>query len=229
MFPDAGNQRGRKMISLINRFVMVVALLFATTVIPIVAHGALVLVDEGSITSGNGGIIVGGDWESVATDVSLGWSISDTGSAYQYNYYFESPTPSLSHFILQVSDNFNTTNIIQISDAGYELGDFSGENPSNPGMDVDPPLYGIKYEGFGEEGTAFTLTLLSDRAPMLGDFYAKGGEDSFAFNSGYGDRVGANILVPDTVSHPVPEPGTMLLLGSGLIGIAGWGRKRFRK
>ncbi|TFH31625.1 MAG: PEP-CTERM sorting domain-containing protein [Deltaproteobacteria bacterium] len=25
------------------------------------------------------------------------------------------------------------------------------------------------------------------------------------------------------------QPGTMILLGSGLIGIAGWGRKKFRK
>ncbi len=45
-------------------------------------------------------------------------------------------------------------------------------------------------------------------------------ETDSAIFMNYGARV---------VASPVPEPATMLLLGSGLIGLAGYGRKKFFK
>jgi hypothetical protein len=218
--PTHGIQKENEMTSTKIRSLMIVTLLSIIMALPMAAHSALV----GSVSTSDGSVVGGGDW---TTDVTLGWEISDApGDNYLYSYTFQAPDPGLSHFILQTSDNFTVNNVLEISNE-YALNTFtSGDGNSNPGLPGD--LYGIKFEGF-EEGSPWTFTLLSDKAPMEGDFYAKGGEGSYAYNSGFGEGeggAGAKILVPDTLTQRVPEAGAMLLFGSGLLGLVGYRRAR---
>ena len=52
-------------------------------------------------------------------------------------------------------------------------------------------------------------------------------EDRYLSGGGDGDFQDAIFIMEDM--KPIPEPATMLLLGSGLLGLAGVGRKKFFK
>ena len=54
---------------------------------------------------------------------------------------------------------------------------------------------------------------------------------TFAFSStDYPEVIGIDsVKITGDIANPVPEPTTMLLLTTGLIGLAGWGRRKFKR
>ena len=172
---------------------------------------------------------------------TIEWDISQgSDDLWTYIYTVTADTKDLSHFILEVTDDeypfniFDGTSLPYEGPYRYDSGTSSSSNPLMPN-----PIYGVKFD-FGD--TEVTYTMVTDSAPVYGVFYTKDGKDgsgvydvvawSTALNSG-DYKVNESLTTTDFIVRPdgapIPEPSTVLLVGTGLLGIIGFGRKRLNK
>ena len=90
------------------------------------------------------------------------------------------------------------------------------------------PFSGTNF-GFYINGYYSDIQYNGDQKDHVIAFKAKGESGYyFGFEDGTDGDLQDHVIYGQSI-NPVPEPGTMVLLGSGLLGIAGWGRKKFRK
>ncbi len=178
----------------------------------------------------------GGRWHDGGFRID--WTIShNDDDSWHYSYtlsdwWGDYLLPDASHLILELTKDFTVKDIYNIKgDVDHiEIGDF-GRSPSNPGFPEGEWIHGIKFD---LTGNARHIEFDSDCQPMWGDFYAKGGNKSYAFTDDLGwpvanpfdyngrpvDAYGIEmqkVLVPGPASIPEPATLTLLLLsGYGL-------------
>lgn len=216
-------------------------LLGALALVAILAIPSVSAAYFGSLLSTDGGIQGTGNW-IVTGPTFFEWVVTqNTDNSWHYSYVFGHPAGATSHFILEVSDNFTENDIFNMQgDIGsISIGVHSAGSGSNPGMPED--MYGIKFDGaFGE---VMTFEFDSWRVPVWQDFFSKDGTaggygTNAAWNAGFTSAdvdpldaaqdgsIDYHILAPDSQTPPVPEPTTLLLLGSGLLGSVAVLRRR---
>jgi len=230
-------------------FILLMSMLFLFTVVPAQAvpiwgSDASAELLGGSRTSpASSGVDATQQWDN--SGFTIGWNIEQdlTTLLWTYTYTVTCDTKEISHLILEVTDDGEDFNIYGGTSTPYEGPDTWDVGPSNPLM--PNPIYGVKFDFGGDE---VTYSLVTDRAPVYGVFYAKNGKDkgddvlawSNALNYGDYKTNEGDLTITDFIARPngyngyidpqaIPEPATMLLLGSGVIGFAVSGKKRLKK
>lgn len=203
--------------------------MIATLVISVPPAGAYV----GMLISTDLGLLGTGNWIETGP-TSIEWEVTQNpDNTWHYWYVFSHPLGETSHFVLETSLNFGPDNIFNTG-GDFSSYDIGWQSVGSGNMNMPEDVYGIRFEEAW--GLVTTIEFDSDRVPIWSDFYSKNGNAggfslNCAWNAGFTDNdtdplsapqdgsILNHLLAPDTGITVIPEPTTLLLLGSALAGV----------
>lgn len=170
--------------------------------------------------------------DSVADAMNFATTIENTGRPSQYGWTGVGQMTNVAGAISFATTYMNTGNY-----EGREVIDISGDGVQNVDGDTGAARDAAVLDGITVNAISIGKGDQFAGLDELIKFYQTeivGGENSFAMHTNSFEDFGAGIqeklkreLTPDPPSETT-EPGSMLLLGSGLAGLAAWRRRRRR-
>lgn len=191
---------------------------------------------SGSRQIGNG---LTGNGGYATSQFTISWNIVDNfNGTLTYTYTLDNfegiQGGGVSHFTLDLSDNYDSKTITEATINGTSIapGDIEYGNFNEPSNSPVYLLVGAVKFDVGSGSDPLTYSFVSNRLPVWHFAFVKSGLTNYAYTSGLDNPVSGNILdfiaTPDG-QVPVPEPTTLLLTGSALLGLIGRGRMAVKK
>lgn len=196
-----------------------------------------------AVRSTGSGLVGTGPWgaTSPSPGFTISWNIVPQATGFLlYEYTFTWTSKGISHAIIELSNDCMSAASACVwgFDPSVNPSDIRWYDPDDPGKsnpNLPAPIYGVKVNFDNLTSNSAVFSFYSDRLPVWGNFYAKDGKDDgvdvTVWNVGLANQGSEDIINfiarPDTVpQYVIPEPGTMALMGLGLLAIGLWRRKR---